>query len=87
MTFPNEESLRKEYGSGAAFSYAGDILVIHLDCPSKELIRKRTDEVRRQANEPDDCTLCEMERLRGGYTVVYDGESSWQHSEVRPWVN
>lgn len=87
MTFPDEESLRKEYGSDAVFSYIDDILVVHLDCPSKELIRKRTDEVRRQANEPDDCPLCEMEQLRGGYTVVYDGQSVWQHSEVKPWVN
>lgn len=87
MTFPNEESLRGEYGSEAVFSYVGDILVVHLDRPSKELIRERTDEVRHQASEPDDCPLCEIERLRGVYTVVYDGESVWQHSEVKPWVN
>ena len=68
--------LRKEYGRQAVFTRVGDLLVVHLDCPTESMIRTRIAEVQQEAKEPvDDCPLCEEMRLAGGYTVVYHGDS------------
>ena len=87
MATPSDQELRREFGHDAIFSRVRDITIVHLDHPTGAMIQKRIEEVKKEASEPDDCALCEMERVKGGYTVVYDKESVWQYSKVQPWVN
>lgn len=76
LTPEETRELKREYGPSALFTQVGDILIVHLDQPGSSAIRARIAEVQREARIPDNCPLCEMERQRGGYTLVYYGNST-----------
>ncbi len=76
LTPEETQELKQEYGPNALFTQVGDTLIVHLDQPGSSMIRARIAEVQREARIPDDCPLCEMERQRGGHTVVYYGNST-----------
>jgi hypothetical protein len=66
----SDEELLFKYGKDAVVSRKGLFVLVHLDHPSPELLRFRTDEF-----DPDrffcvDCELCQM--LKESGIVVFD---------------
>lgn len=60
------EELGKIYGLNAKFSRKGNFLLVHLDDPDEETIRKRTEEFDPDAYFDDNCPLCQIAKSMGG---------------------
>ena len=71
------ESAEHIYGSDAIIVRLGHVNIVHLDQPSEETIRERTEEVMREELTGDaffdDCPLCQ-EMKKHPYNIVYDPE-------------
>jgi hypothetical protein len=66
----SNKEIRALYGKNAVISRKGSFALVHLDRPSKAIIRRR-----RREFDPDeffcpDCPLCQL--LRGSGVVVFD---------------
>jgi hypothetical protein len=74
----SDEEIFLLYGKNAVVSRKGTFVLIHLDRPSRELVRART-----QSFDPDtffdrDCRVCSL--MREGGIVVFD-DSSFEDDE------
>ena len=71
---PDHESAQQRWGREAVVIRLGHINIVHLDKPSKETIRKRTEEIIREELRGeaffDDCPLC-RELQKHPYDIVY----------------
>jgi hypothetical protein len=67
---PSDEQIRLVYGNAAVITRKGDFALVHLDNPSRSVIRKRTRAFSPQRFFVDDCPLCRLAK-KGG-VVVYD---------------
>jgi len=70
-TGSEDDDLRRIYGAHARVSRSGKFTLVHLDRPSDEEIRKRTDEFDPADFFFDDCGLCRIAREQGG-TIIFD---------------
>ena len=77
------ETYEHPYGPDAVVVRLGQIKIIHLDRPSPETIRKRTEEIMREelTDEAffDDCPLCQ-EMKRHPYDIVYYDQEAEEES-------
>ena len=69
----SDEEIFLLYGKNAVVSRKGTFVLVHLDRPSRELVRART-----QSFDPDtffdrDCRVCSL--MREGGIVVFDDSS------------
>ena len=64
------KEVHRLYGKDAVVSRSGSFLLVHLDKPSRELVRKRTREFNPDEYFCPDCPLCQM--LKEGGVIVYD---------------
>ncbi|HEX4998004.1 MAG TPA: hypothetical protein VFY29_07255 [Terriglobia bacterium] len=67
---PTLEEIRLVYGNDAVITRKGAFTLVHLDRPSRSVMRERT-----RAFDPDDfffddCPLCQM--VKAGGVIVYD---------------
>ena len=75
----SDEEILFMYGKDAVISRKGRFTLVHLDRPSAELIRSRTENF-----DPDeffkcDCRICEL--TREGGVVVFD-ESAYDEEDI-----
>jgi len=72
-----DKFLRRMYGKDAIIVRLGHINIIHLDHPSRKIIRERTEEIMREELRDeaffDDCPLCQ-EMKKHPYDIVYYGQ-------------
>ena len=66
----SKKEVRRIYGKDAVVSRTGSFVLVHLDKPSPELVRKRTREFNPDEYFSPDCPLCEM--LKEGGVIIYD---------------
>ena len=75
----DDEFIKKHYGQDAIIVRLGYINIIHLDHPSEQTIRERTEEImREELNDEtffDDCPLCQ-EMKEHPYDIVYYDKNS-----------
>ena len=65
-----DEEVRSTYGQNVAISRKDAFVLVHLDNPSKNVIRERTRTFNPSGYFVDDCPLCQM--MKAGGIVVYD---------------
>ena len=77
----DDEYFKKHYGENAKYVKLGQLNIVHLDNPSEEIIRKRTEEIMREELRDeaffDDCPLCQ-EMKKHPYDVVYYDQSEFE---------
>jgi hypothetical protein len=76
----SDEEIFLLYGKNAIVSRKGSFVLVHLDRPSRELVRVRT-----QSFDPDtyfdrDCRVCAL--MREGGVVVFDDSSFEDDEEI-----
>ena len=76
----SDEEIFLLYGKNAIVSRKGSFVLVHLDRPSRELVRVRT-----QSFDPDtyfdrDCRVCAL--MREGGIVVFDDSSFEDDEEI-----
>ena len=76
----SDEEVFLLYGKNVAISRKGNFTLVHLDRPSKELIRCRTEEFRPEDYFDDDCWLCRMQR--DGGVIVFDDDSTYDDEDI-----
>jgi hypothetical protein len=64
------EEIRLIYGENAVISRKGAFTLVHLDRPSKAVVRARTRAFDPSTYFLDDCPLCQL--AREGGVIVYD---------------
>ena len=67
-----DDEIRFLYGKTAIITRKGSFILVHLDHPSRGVIRRRTREFNPERFFVDDCPLCQM--MKEGGVVVYDEE-------------
>jgi hypothetical protein len=75
----SDEEIFFMYGKSAVISRKGSFTLVHLDRPSAELIRCRTEEFDPDDYFEDDCPLCRM--LRNGGIIIFD-EGFYEDEEI-----
>ena len=68
----SDKEIRLLYGEHAVVSRKGAFVLVHLDRPSRTLVRARTRDFDPQEFFHPDCPLCQLQ-LEGG-VVVFDAE-------------
>ena len=76
----SDEEVRSRYGSRAAISRKGRFALVHLDDPTAELIRSRTETFEPDDFFDDDCPLCVI--ARAGGVFVYDDYPDDEDDEI-----
>jgi hypothetical protein len=64
------EEIRLLYGENAVISRKGAFTLVHLDRPSKALVRARTRAFDPSTYFLDECPLCQLAKEQG--VIVYD---------------
>jgi hypothetical protein len=75
----SDEEVFLIYGKNVDISRKGSFTLVHLDRPSQELIRCRTEEFRPEDYFDDNCWLCRIQR--DGGVVLFD-DSSYEDEEI-----
>ncbi len=75
----SDEELLFMYGKNAVISRKNTFVLVHLDRPSAELVRNRTDEFDPEEFFCPDCPLCLMVRESG--IVIFD-DSIFEEDEI-----
>lgn len=75
----SDEEILFLYGQNAVISRTGGFTLVHLDRPSAELVRSRTENF-----DPDeffhrDCRICELTKQNG--IVIFD-DSAYEEEEI-----
>jgi hypothetical protein len=66
----SDEEIYFMYGKTAVISRSGSFTLVHLDRPSAELVRCRTEEFDPDDFFEDDCPICRM--LKSGGVIIFD---------------
>ena len=64
------KEIRALYGPQAVVSRKGSFILVHLDAPSRSIVRRRTAEFDPEEFFCADCPLCQL--LKGSGIVVFD---------------
>jgi hypothetical protein len=75
----SDEEIHLMYGKNAVISRSGSFTLVHLDRPSTELVRYRTDEFNPDDFFEDDCPLCQM--LKSGGVIIFD-DTFYEEDEI-----
>jgi hypothetical protein len=75
----SDEEILFLYGKNAVVSRKGRFIFVHLDRPSAELVRDRTENFDPDAFFKCDCRLCEL--TREGGIVIFD-DSTYDDEEI-----
>jgi hypothetical protein len=75
----SDEEILYVYGKNALISRKGDFTLVHLDRPSAELVRVRTENFDPERFFECDCSLCEL--AKEGGVVVFD-DSVYEDEEI-----
>ena len=75
----SENEIRLRYGKNAVISRKGSFMLVHLDQPTAEQIRERTEEFNPDTFFFDECPLCQMVKDSG--VMVFD-ESVFDEDDV-----
>lgn len=67
---PDIDEVRARYGPAAVVSQKGSFVLVHLDSPHADVIRKRTEEFDPDIVFDESCPLCRLQRSRGVF--VFD---------------
>jgi hypothetical protein len=65
-----DEEVRARYGAAAIISRTGRFVLVHLDTPSDETVRRRTRQFDPDVYFEADCPLCAIQRSQGVF--VFD---------------
>jgi hypothetical protein len=76
----SDEEVFLMYGKNVSISRKGSFTLVHLDRPSLELIRHRTEQFRPEDYFDDDCWLCRLQREEG--VIVFDDDSSYEDEDI-----
>jgi hypothetical protein len=76
----SDEEIYLLYGRDAIISRRGRFTLVHLDRPSAELVRARTDEFDPDEFFDPDCRLCLL--AREGGIVVFEDPDSYDEEEI-----
>ena len=68
------------YGKNAVVSRKGRFTLIHLDRPSSELVRCRTEEFEPEYYFDDGCWVCRMQKEGG--VIIFDDDSAYEDEEI-----
>ena len=75
----SDEEVFLIYGRNVSVSRKGNFTLVHLDRPSSELIRSRTEEFEPDNYFDDDCWLCRLQK--DGGVVVFD-DSAYEDEDI-----
>jgi hypothetical protein len=75
----SDEEIFFIYGNNAVISRTGRFALVHLDRPSAELVRVRTETFDPAQFFHPDCPICELSKERG--VVIFD-ESAYEEEEI-----
>jgi hypothetical protein len=75
----SDEEIFFIYGKNAVISRTGRFTFVHLDRPSSDLVRSRTDEFDPEVFFKCDCNICRL--TKEGGVVVFD-DSSYEDEEI-----
>jgi hypothetical protein len=75
----SEEEILFIYGKNAVISRKGQFTLIHLDRPSAELVRDRTENFDPKEFFHCDCRICELAKENG--VVIFD-DSAYEEEEI-----
>jgi hypothetical protein len=67
---PDDDEVRARWGENAAISRKGDFILVHLDGPGEDIVRRRTEDFDPDDYFDDDCPLCQIQRA--GRVFVFD---------------
>jgi hypothetical protein len=67
---PTLEEIRRVYGTHAVVSRKGAFTLVHLDRPSRALVRVRTRDFDPESYFFDDCPLCQL--MKEGGVIVFE---------------
>ena len=76
----SDEEIFFMYGKNAVISRKGKFTFVHLDRPSAELVRSRTEEFTPEDYFDDDCRICRIQK--DGGIVVFDDDSAYEDEEI-----
>jgi hypothetical protein len=68
------------YGKNVSISRKGNFTLVHLDRPSSELIRFRTENFRPEDYFDDDCWLCRLQKDEG--VIVFDDDTEYEDEDI-----
>lgn len=80
----SNKEIRALYGASAVISRKGAFVLVHLDQPSRALIRKRRREFDPAKFFCSDCPLCQLLRKSGIVVFndsIFDEEETWGDSD------
>ena len=77
----SDEELFFTYGKNAVISRKGLFVLVHLDRPSAELVRARTEEFEPDAFFCPECPLCQMVKESG--IIIFD-DSIFEDDDILP---
>jgi hypothetical protein len=75
----SDEEILFMYGKNAIISRKGRFTFVHLDRPSQELVRNRTESFDPEQFFNCDCRICQL--TKEGGVVVFD-DSSYEEEEI-----
>ena len=75
----SEKEILFMYGKNAVISRKGRFTFVHLDHPTADLVRSRTDNFDPEEFFRCDCTVCQL--TREGGLIVFD-DSSYEDEEI-----
>lgn len=76
----SDEEVFLMYGKNALISRKDNFTLVHLDRPSSELMRCRTEEFNPEDYFDDDCWLCRMQK--DGGVIVFDDDFVYEDEDI-----
>jgi hypothetical protein len=75
----SDKELRLIYGKGISISRKGSFVLVHLDRPSPDLMRERTEDFNPETFFCEQCPLCQMVKDSG---VLIFNDSIFDEDEI-----